>query len=417
MPFVYADLRIGDNVYNIRSCVRAATVVNGDLSTDFAAGQTIDGVTLIAGDIILIKNQSAAAENGIYWVEAVGTPTRAYGLEPGNSASAVFTWICEGDINATTGWICTNTPGLDEVGVGLLDFQRYDARGALDVSRGGTGVNLTGATAFRLLQTNAGSTAFETTTTPRVTALHDTNGNPTVTLVGDASPANHVRVSSGDTGIEPSISVIGTDTDIDLLLQTKGAGMLIVGSESAGNAGAIAFEDNDGAESVTITVPGSLSGSYALRLPNGVGSSGYVLTTDGANPAALTWSAPLPASLIATSTLGTSTASAVYVLIADMEFVTPTAGTWLVTFSSSGTVDAANTTTEYIISIDGGTSAVAGSTREIRITTNGNTGSISALHAMTHVTVTGAENIGVYYRTSAGTFSIGARSLSAIRVA
>ena len=57
--------------------VRVATTANGTLTTAFANGQVIDGVTLVTGDRILIKNQTAAAENGIYTVNASGAPTRA----------------------------------------------------------------------------------------------------------------------------------------------------------------------------------------------------------------------------------------------------------------------------------------------------------------------------------------------------
>jgi hypothetical protein len=48
--------------------VKVATTVNGTLATAFANGQTVDGVTVVTGDRILIKNQSAGAENGIYIV-------------------------------------------------------------------------------------------------------------------------------------------------------------------------------------------------------------------------------------------------------------------------------------------------------------------------------------------------------------
>jgi hypothetical protein len=59
--------------------VRVATVQAGSLSSSFDNGSTIDGVSLVTGDRILIKNQSAASaeDNGIYTVNASGAPTRA----------------------------------------------------------------------------------------------------------------------------------------------------------------------------------------------------------------------------------------------------------------------------------------------------------------------------------------------------
>lgn len=62
---------------SFKTSVRAATTVAGTLATSFEAGDAIDGVTLVAGDRILIKNQVAGEENGIYVVGASGAPVRA----------------------------------------------------------------------------------------------------------------------------------------------------------------------------------------------------------------------------------------------------------------------------------------------------------------------------------------------------
>ena len=50
----------------VKKCVKAATTANITLS----APQTIDGVSLIAGDRVLVKNQTTASANGIYIVQA-----------------------------------------------------------------------------------------------------------------------------------------------------------------------------------------------------------------------------------------------------------------------------------------------------------------------------------------------------------
>lgn len=57
--------------------VRVATTVAGTLATSFENGDTIDGIVLATSDRILIKDQSAGAENGVYTVAATGAPTRA----------------------------------------------------------------------------------------------------------------------------------------------------------------------------------------------------------------------------------------------------------------------------------------------------------------------------------------------------
>lgn len=61
-----------DNVANglrWKAPVRVATTGPGALATDFENADTVDGIALVTGDRILIKNQAAGAENGIYCLD------------------------------------------------------------------------------------------------------------------------------------------------------------------------------------------------------------------------------------------------------------------------------------------------------------------------------------------------------------
>ncbi|MBA9071851.1 hypothetical protein FHR71_005644 [Methylobacterium sp. RAS18] len=79
--------------------VRAASTANTSLA---APGATIDGVTLAPGDRILLKNQAAGAENGIYtWTGAAAALTRTADADSGselNPGTAVT--VTEGTVNA-----------------------------------------------------------------------------------------------------------------------------------------------------------------------------------------------------------------------------------------------------------------------------------------------------------------------------
>lgn len=67
-----------------KDSVRVATQSNTTLT---APGATIDGITMAAGDRVLVKAQSSTSANGIYiWNGASSTMTRA---EDANSASAL----------------------------------------------------------------------------------------------------------------------------------------------------------------------------------------------------------------------------------------------------------------------------------------------------------------------------------------
>lgn len=94
-----------------KESVRVATTANGALASAFANGQTVDGVTLVTGDRILIKNQTTGSENGIYIVNASGAPTRATDADTGAEILQAAVWVQEGTTNADSGWVCTtNAP-------------------------------------------------------------------------------------------------------------------------------------------------------------------------------------------------------------------------------------------------------------------------------------------------------------------
>ncbi len=92
--------------------VRAATTTNGTLSTAFANGQTIDGVTLATGDRILLKNQTTGSENGIYVVAASGSPTRATDHDADLEIRQSHVLVQEGTANAGAIFKNTNTSAI-----------------------------------------------------------------------------------------------------------------------------------------------------------------------------------------------------------------------------------------------------------------------------------------------------------------
>jgi hypothetical protein len=104
--------------------VRVATTVAGTLASSFEAGDTIDGVVLVAGDRILIKNQAAGAENGIYTINASGAPTRATDADSGAELVNASCFVSEGSSNADTQWVCTNnaTPTLGSTALSFAQF-------------------------------------------------------------------------------------------------------------------------------------------------------------------------------------------------------------------------------------------------------------------------------------------------------
>ena len=105
--------------------VRVATVSSGTLASSFENGDSVDGVTLATGDRILLKDQSNAAENGAYVVQATGAPERAADLAVADKAAGSFYFVQEGTTNADTLWLCTTNGPNDIVGTDDLAFSRF----------------------------------------------------------------------------------------------------------------------------------------------------------------------------------------------------------------------------------------------------------------------------------------------------
>lgn len=118
---------------DIKDSVRAATTGNITLS----GIQTIDDVALIAGDRVLVKNQSTASLNGIYIV-ASGAWTRSADADSSaDVTSGLFTFVSEGTVNSDSGWVlATNDPIT--LGTTSLTFVQFSGAGQINAGDGMT---------------------------------------------------------------------------------------------------------------------------------------------------------------------------------------------------------------------------------------------------------------------------------------
>lgn len=109
--------------------VVAATTANITTATALNAGDTIDGVTLAAGDLVLVKDQTAPEENGIY--VAGETPARAAAYDTWAEHVGKLIRVKGGTTNKNTHFRCnvvsggtlnTTAIGFDLELVGSLTF-------------------------------------------------------------------------------------------------------------------------------------------------------------------------------------------------------------------------------------------------------------------------------------------------------
>lgn len=85
------------NNFSFKQPVRVATTANITL----AAAQTIDGVSVVAGDRVLVKNQTNAYDNGIYVCQG-GSWVRAKDAQSPDVKAGLACFISEGSVNGNT---------------------------------------------------------------------------------------------------------------------------------------------------------------------------------------------------------------------------------------------------------------------------------------------------------------------------
>ena len=121
--------------------VRAATAANISLT----GAQTVDGVALVAGDRVLVKSQSTAAQNGIYIVSAAAW-SRAYDADTGVKLAGALVPVSEGTASAGKIFRSNSTDTL-ALGTDPVNFIEFGGGiGLSDGDKGDITVSGTGAT-------------------------------------------------------------------------------------------------------------------------------------------------------------------------------------------------------------------------------------------------------------------------------
>ena len=89
--------------------------------------QTVQGVSLVAGDRVILNGQASAVNNGI-WVVQAGAWTRAADMAAGSNASGAWVPVSEGTY-AGQSWLCASYPAI----VGTNSLAWYRTYGGVDV--------------------------------------------------------------------------------------------------------------------------------------------------------------------------------------------------------------------------------------------------------------------------------------------
>ena len=126
--------------YNNGTSGVGATLTNSGTQ----AALSVDGQTMASGERVLVKDQSTAAQNGIYTVTTVGDGstnwvlTRATDFDTSTEiTSGAFTFVETGSSNADSGWVMT-TDGTVTVGTTSLSWSQFSGAGQITAGDGMT---------------------------------------------------------------------------------------------------------------------------------------------------------------------------------------------------------------------------------------------------------------------------------------
>ena len=111
--------------------------VGATLTASSNGAITLDGVSPIVNDRILVKDQSTAAQNGIYIVTTQGDGSTAFVLtratpedQPAELSGGSFVFVEEGTANGDNGYVFTHT-GLPTFGTTALDVTQFSGAGQI----------------------------------------------------------------------------------------------------------------------------------------------------------------------------------------------------------------------------------------------------------------------------------------------
>jgi hypothetical protein len=127
--------------------VRVATTVTGTLASAYANGQSVDGISLVTGDRILLKDQSTQTENGIYTVNASGAPTRALDADSSAELLNATVFVVQGTANADKAYTqTTNVAGGTGPVIGSDNIVFAQFGGGTAYTADGQGIELSSTT-------------------------------------------------------------------------------------------------------------------------------------------------------------------------------------------------------------------------------------------------------------------------------
>ena len=259
----YVDNAAAGNVNNFT--VRVASTAAVNLSNELENGDTLDGVTLATNDLVLVKNQASTSANGIYVVPASGAASRYTGMDTWTEVIGASVFVTAGTANAGTNWKF-NTAAGGTLGVTAIPIVQ---NGASQVySADGQGIELSGTT-FGLELDGA-----------------------TLSKSGSGLKVNEIANAQIAAAAAIAVNKLAAVT-VSRALVSDGSGFVSAATTTATELGyvngvtsAIQTQLDSKTLKSTLTTRGDMYYASSANTPArlAVGTSGYVLESDGTDP-------------------------------------------------------------------------------------------------------------------------------------
>ena len=266
--------------------------VGATLTGNVAGNLTIDGEVVASGQRVLVKNETgafvnnstpSAAFNGIYVVTTAGAPgtayvlTRAVDFDIPAEMYGAFTFVETGNIQADTGWVCTNN-SASPITIGTTEIiwaqfsgaGQYTAGNALSLNGTQFNVNTDGS-ANATIGINGSNQliipASATLTTPNIGAATGTS----LTATGNVDAGNVLTgglVSATGTGTFGNVNTGGAVS----------AGGNVTGTTFVGNVAATTVSASGNITGGNLATGGTISSTGTATLGN-VDTGGTISAT------------------------------------------------------------------------------------------------------------------------------------------
>ena len=283
--------------------------------------QTIDGVTTVAGDRVLVKSQTAPAQNGIYLASATAW-SRAPDADTWDELISAICFVESGSTLAGSAWYCTVQPG-GTLGVTAVTWSNFSVAATYTA---GTGLTLTDYV-FSITNTGVTAAAYGSAS-KTLTATVNAQGQLTVLAATDIAIANtqvsglgtmstqsasSVAITGGSingTTIGATTAAAITGTTITANTQFTGAGTGLTGTATSLSIGGNAATATSATTATSLA--GGATGSLPYQTASGTttflaaGTDGFVLRLAAGVP---TWGTDYTGTV--TSVGGTGTVSGI----------------------------------------------------------------------------------------------------------